>query len=158
MAKEIILDIPEGYKLDKEHSTLKCLKLIPIKSQFGDYNGSFTNEGYIINTDSKIVKYTGPNLLTTKNRFATEKHAKSALAMAQISQIMANDKRFGGVITDKEYKDINTCKYIITRFGNEIQFHRVHSEYHFLAFHTEEQRDLFFQENEKLVWDYLMVE
>lgn len=27
--------------------------------------------------------------------------------MAQISQIMANDKRFGGVVTDEEWADEN---------------------------------------------------
>ena len=39
--------------------------------------------------------------------------------MAQISQIMANDSRFGGVVTDEEWKNYGMGKYCINRFAGK---------------------------------------
>lgn len=89
--------------------------------------------------------------------FATEKQAKSALAMAQISQIMANDERFGGVVTDEEWNNDN-WKYVIWRKHNNVYYDVLIKSYTFLAFHTVQQRDLFFIENEDLVKQYLMID
>lgn len=90
-----------------------------------------------------------------KNVFLTEKHAKSALAMAQISQLMPY---YGGEITDEEWKDSDMKKYVITRDCNEIKSVVNYIKYEFLAFHTEEQRNVFLKNNEQLVKDYLMIE
>ena len=77
--------------------------------------------------------------------------------MAMISQIMANDvEHFGGVITDKEWKEFNR-KYIIHRCENNIEVGSVCTYYKFLAFHTEAQRDLFLEKYRDLVKDYLMI-
>ena len=98
------------------------------------------------------------NVPSNYNVFATEKQAKSALAMARISQIMANDERFGGSITDEEW-DNGTIKYCIMRHYNYIiTVGNSQIEYYFLAFHTPKQRDLFLKENEDLVRDYLMID
>lgn len=90
-----------------------------------------------------------------KNIFLTEKHAKSALAMAQISQLIPF---YGGEITDEEWKDSDMKKYVITRDGNEIRSVANYTRHEFLAFHTSEQRDEFLKNNEQLVKDYLMIE
>lgn len=50
--------------------------------------------------------------------FLPKKHAKSALAMAQISQLIPF---YGGEITDEEWKDSDMKKYVITRDCNEIK-------------------------------------
>ena len=93
-----------------------------------------------------------------KDVFATEKLAKSALAMAQISQIMANDKRFGGMITDEEWKDESLRKIVIDNTNKGLFLDAYYIRKYFLAFHTMEQRDLFLKENEQLVKDYLMID
>jgi hypothetical protein len=91
--------------------------------------------------------------------FATEKQAKSALAMARISQIMANDiKNFGGVITDEEWKQRAVRKYCIYRTNNNMRTIYAYSDYYFLAFHTEEQMNLFLKKYRDLVKDYLMID
>jgi hypothetical protein len=77
--------------------------------------------------------------------------------MARISQIIANDERFGGPITDAEWSNHTLRKYVIYRDGCTIDTSIIHSTYNFLAFHTKEQRDLFLKENEELVYDYLML-
>lgn len=79
--------------------------------------------------------------------------------MARISQIMANDKRFGGVITDKEWECAEKVKYTIVRKEkNRIAKDFNITNYNFLAFHTYDQRDLFIKENEDLLRAYFMIE
>lgn len=118
--------------------------------------------GYFINDASEIINITieeeNPNEGYNYNVFATEKQAKSALAMARISQIIANDSHFGGAITDEEWQDASITKYIICRWSNKVQTDFNYTSYHFLAFHTKEQRSLFLKENEDLVKDYLMID
>lgn len=98
--KELKINIPDGYEIDKENSTFDCIKFKPI-SQKWIYNPNKRIKGYEIEK-GKILEFTDISPLCMEGRdnckdiFATEKQAKSALAMAQISQIMANDVRFGG--------------------------------------------------------------
>jgi len=158
--KEVRIELPEGYVIDKENSTYECIKLKPInKSKFSDYDGTYRiEEGWGINSGRVLHYIPRKNDGFAKCVFATEKIAKSALAMAQISQIMANDERFGGIITDNEWKDGRIAKYCILKCYNQLNMDSIHCTYHFLAFHTEEQRDLFLKENEQLVRDYLMID
>lgn len=117
--------------------------------------------GYFIVQSLACVAKT-PNLKLNKkenfNVFATEKQAKSALAMARISQLMKHDVRYGGVITDEEWKDETIEKQYINREGDKIDCGITFSKYYFLAFHTAKQRNLFLAENERLVKDYLMID
>ena len=154
MEKEVKIVPPEGYMVDKENTTFECIKFKPIE-RWRDSNPDVN--GWYVGSRSPLVFET-LKWKNARNIFATEKQAKSALAMAQISQIMANDERFGGAVTDEEWKDSHSYKYIITRSKNSVWSTVAASTYYFLAFHTEEQRDLFLEENEDLVKDYLMIE
>ena len=140
----------EGYKWNAESLTLTKIQ----KRWRGDDDENAIVSGYFIDRDSRIVQYSGYDIPSDHNIFATEKQAKSALAMAQISQIMANDERFGGVITDEEW-NINK-KYIIIRRGNNLGIETRYC-YEYLAFHTNEQAELFLKENEDLIKDYYML-
>ena len=154
MEKEIKITPPEGYEIDRENSTFECIKFKPIVKRWRDtinYIG-----GYYINDCSKIVKTSCGNNPFNYNVFATEKQAKSALAMAQISQIMANDERFGGVVTDEEWK-MGILVHTIERYKDTYTIQSRVDYYPFLAFHTYEQRDLFLEEYEDLIKDYLMI-
>jgi len=116
-----------------------------------------TIKGYYIHgSTSSIEEYESykPNCFD-RNIFLTVKHAKSALAMAQISQLMPY---YGGEITDEEWRDFNITKMVIMRKGNAVAKEISFSMHEFLAFHTEEQRDEFLKNNEQLVKDYLMIE
>lgn len=156
--KEIKITPPEGYEIDKENSTFDCIKFKPVTKRWrnNEYN---TLNGFYIDTYSSIIPVIGRlNIDINHNVFATEKQVKSALAMAQISQIMANDERFGGVVTDEEWNNSHIAIYSIERFGNMYRGEMRNTLYTFLAFHTKEQRDLFLKENEDLVKDYLMID
>lgn len=119
-------------------------------------------EGWYIGACSNIFHDVfSLNSKCNRNVFATEKQVKSALAMARISQLMAHDERYGGVVTDEEWKEAqakNLNFYGIVKWNGKISDMVVTKMHLFLAFHTSEQRDLFLKENEGLIKDYLMIE
>lgn len=155
--KELKITPPEGYEIDKENSTFECIQFKPIVKRWKD-NKNAIIRGFYIDTFSYIYNNNGKNESHNHNLFATKKQAKSALAMAQISQIMANDERFGGIVTDEEWEDTDLDKYVILRNNlNTTCNGTACYNYSFLAFHTIKQRDLFLKENEDLVKDYLMI-
>lgn len=161
--KELNISIPEGHEIDSENSDLANGKIVfkPIEPKAWRKQ-RHTIAGYWITPESEL-KYepTSRHLDSDKecnrNMFATEKHAKAALAMAQISQIMANDERFGGPITIEEWNDNYTDKYVIEFYDGRIGTDSYSASYFFLAFHTPEQRDLFLEENRDLVEAYYML-
>ena len=136
----------------------KKLKLKKIKPKFWSDDVNIFN-GFYINSSAHISKiYGASNIRSNYNVFVTKKQAKSALAMARISQIMANDiENFGGVITDEEWLN-DEPKFVIDRYDNRINTTSImRNGYDFLAFHTAEQRDLFLEKYPQLVKDYLMI-
>ena len=158
---EIKITIPEGYVgIDEEKSNLAEGKIVFKKKEDARWKDTeHVISGYYINDYSCLKCITdAPDDEDNKNIFATEKQAKSALAMAQISQIMANDKRFGGVISPDEWKNHCVKKFTIELYDGRIDTDYYTSTYFFLAFHTAAQRDLFLKENEQLVKDYYMID
>ena len=141
----------KNYKWDTDTLTLS-----KIQKRWRD-NEYKTISGYYTHTDSRIIySEDHSNTKENYNLFATKKQAKSALAMAQISQIMANDERFGGVVTDDEWCD-NNWLYVIIKINNDLEISGSY-RYEYLAFHTEEQAKLFLEENEDLIKDYYMMD
>lgn len=122
----------------------------PTWEDLGNISGVFIGAGSEFFEDSCI-----PTSNNNRNVFLTEKHAKSALAMAQISQLIPY---YGGKITNDEWEDCSIRKYIIFRKMSCVGKCDTYSNYEFLAFRTAEQRDEFLKNNEQLVKDYLMIE
>lgn len=148
--KELLFNKLEeaGYKWNND-------ALILSKVEKWKDNQNVNVNGYFIDNDSKIINHSGWNIDINYNVFATKKQAKAALAMARISQIMANDNRFGGTITDEEWN--TDKKYIIIRRGNNLGIETRYC-YEYLAFHTNEQAELFLKENEDLIKMYYMID
>lgn len=140
----------EGYKWDTDTLTLS-----KIQKRWRD-NEYKTISGYYIHSDSRIT-YSKDHNNTKENYniFATEKQARASLAMARISQIISNDERFGGVVTDEEWTDKSW--YSIIRINNDLRTATSFC-YELLAFHTKKQADLFLEENRDLVKDYYMMD
>jgi len=164
--KEIKIQIPEGYEgIDEEKSNLEEGKIVFKKKADAAWkNGHNRMDGYFISSSAEAKPLPETYCAFSddpqdNNVFATEKQAKSALAMAQLSQIIKNDPRFGGPITDEEWHNDHIMKYLIDRERGQI----VPEDYQlcafrFLAFHTHEQRDLFLKENEDLIRQYFMLD
>ena len=161
--KELKIVVPKGYVIDKENSTFECIKFKPkgIKT-WNDLCEASQNSGEVMVSGYCICDYS--NIYATnrlmagddiRNVFLTEKGAKSSLAMSQISQLMPY---YGGAITDAEWSDSETTKYAITRYKGQSALKNTILWYHFLAFHTEEQRDDFLEHNYELVKDFLMID
>ncbi len=166
MDKDILqIEIPEGYELDKENSTSFNVKFKkkeeneePKVRTWEDLIGKYVPRGSAyIAKDCQIGEINrywafGSN---EKNLFIDSKHAKSALAMAQISQLMPY---YGGAITSEEWDNKDVSKYCLTRVGDNIILDDYTQMYYFLAFHTLKQAEDFLKYNKQLVYDYLMLD
>lgn len=163
MADKLLIEIPEGYSgIDMEKSdfdkgiiVFKKKQTIPWKDSDPEING------FYITTDNELLQQKSRIKWVERNHnvFATEEQAKSVQAMAELSQIIANDERFGGPITGVEWSYAHYTKYIINRIDNTVGYTRYNSNcYFFLAFHTEEQAKLFLEEYEDLIKQYYMLD
>ena len=163
--KELRVEVPQGYEIDKENSTFECIKFKPkgIKT-WNDLCAASLNSnevrvsGYRIWDDYSNIYVTNKLIASdySRNVFLTEKEAKSSLAMSQISQLMPY---YGGAISDEEWdREDVVMFYTIKRIGSKICKGRSITAYYYLAFHTEEQRNSFLENNEQLVKDYLMLD
>lgn len=155
--KEIKINIPEGYEIDKENSTFEHIKFKK-KGQVNTWRDIEHMKGYYIDPFSKIDKVEiNIRRIADKNTFISEKYAKSALALAQISQLMPY---YGGEITDEEWNNSSIKKYSITMYCTLICKSVAITNRNILTFHTEEQADRFlsFPENIQLVKDLYMID
>lgn len=94
--KELKIQVPEGYEIDKDHSTFECIKFKPIKKDityedvcntlFKNDNGYFDN-GYFIDQYGKINFY---NIKTNRfnvNNAPSGQQLKRLLALNQLLNI-----------------------------------------------------------------------
>lgn len=156
--KEIKIDIPEGYEIDKENSTFECIKFKKKSKEINTWKDIEYLSGYFINNQASIIETPEiPREGDDKNVFVSEKYAKSALALAQISQLMPY---YGGEITDEEWKDPSIPKYNILCGLGDIIGTVDYNVKHITSFHTREQRDKFMSipENIQLVKELYMVD
>lgn len=150
MEKEIKIQVPEGYEIDKEKSTFERIVFKKKEEKINSWKDLKEIEGVFITRSSCIIDYKGGNNAINKNVFLNEKYAKSALALAQISQLLP-------------YYDSNVdwnsfaTKYCILKIHNKIYIDMFQSQYHLLAFKSREEAERFLKHNEQLVKDYFMI-
>ena len=155
--KEVKIAIPEGYEIDTEKSTFTNIVFKKCSSWFERLKQKCHNAyvaGYMISGEFITKCFKDPLEICV---FANEKQAKRAKAYAIITQIIANDNRFGGAITDEEWGDQTTNKYAIRRWSGYLDVENLCYAYNPISFHTKEQRDLFLKENKQLLKDYFMI-
>ena len=89
--KEVKIQAPEGYKIDKENSTFECIKFKPIKEYitYEDICNSIFETGYYTNSYGKIVGSItyAANLRTGKNNATNTKQLERILALNQLLNI-----------------------------------------------------------------------
>ena len=156
---ELNISIPEGYEIDKEKSSFERIifkkKEKEIKKWIDLVGNVIPLGSCYIEDGGCVFPSSGKFNVCSVNIFIDERHAKSALAMSQISQLLPY---YGGAITEEEWEDDSFFKYNIERYKNTVYLDGHSTMYTFLAFHTEEQRDSFYENNKQLVNDYLMIE
>ena len=156
--KDLKIEIPSGYVVDEKNSNLLQgiikFKQVEIRTFYDLVESGRKINGYYVNAFSEVFYWDYRASGMCENVFIDKKHAKSALAMAQISQLIPY---YGGAITDKEWSS-SMCKYTIQRVCNEIGVVMEYSTYQCLAFRTNEQAKDFLKYNKRLVKDYLMID
>jgi hypothetical protein len=110
--------------------------------------------GWFVNSYAGIEKsslFTEDTYESDKNIFATQKQAESALAKAQLSQLM---KAYSENSIEIDWNNTSQKKYSIRRHKNELIIDFNYNYYNFLSFPTAELRDEFFKNFQDLIKTY----
>ena len=89
--KEVKIQAPEGYEIDKENSTFECIKFKPIKRYitYEDICNSILKKGYYTNSYGEIIGnyICAVNLRAGKNNATNKKQLERLLALNQLLNI-----------------------------------------------------------------------
>ena len=151
--QEIEFNIPEGYVIDNSKSTENKIVCKPIEPKYPkSWDEAFINNiirGYWLGNDGDIRIADRAAVASDKNVFKTEKQAKSSLAYAQITQLIALPCYNGDWIPDWDYPSQE--RYCITRMKYDIVKLDYSGYFSFLAFKSEKVRDEFFNGHMDLI-------
>ena len=127
--KELKIEVPEGYEIDKENSSFE--KIVFKKKKEINCWEDLTHVPGVYITENSLLSITEVGLIQpyNKNIFLNEKYAKSALALAQISQLLPYYD------TDVDWTASNE-KFCISCLENRIEVRTWERVYHVLAFNT----------------------
>ena len=140
--KELKIEVPEGYEVDKEKSTFNKIifkKIVLPKTweEFCELNPNKINEYYISNCSS-IISYECPNsfrrLDNDENLLYTKEDAEAHLALIQLHRL--RDIYRQGWVPD--WRNCNTEKYCIVFYANNLDIYEHKQKSHFLAFQSKE--------------------
>lgn len=126
-------------------------ELNPIRNEWESKFIGKEIDGVYIASDSYIYKMGCICNYSEKGTFRTKKQAKSALAYAQLTQLMALPEYNGDWVPD--WSD-NEYKFIIRRYVNKLDIDDYSSTHHHIAFKSEEIRDKFLENNYALLKEY----
>ena len=149
--KELKIEVPEGYEIDKENSSFEKIVFKEKKHEVNCWEDLKHVTGWYI-TDNSCLVPAPVGLVKPHNHniFLNEKYAKSALALAQISQLLP----YYDTNVDWESDD---NKYCIERVANGIELGAWLHRYCVLAFNTKSEAERFLKHNEQLVKDFYMI-
>ena len=88
--KELKIQVPEGYEIDKENSTFECIKFKQIKgATYEDICSNLFKSGYYINNSGEIIRVSDFNegAKKDKNNATNKKQLKRILALNQLLNI-----------------------------------------------------------------------
>lgn len=153
--KEIRVEVPDGGEVDEENSTFEKIVFKQIRA-VKSWADMTKTDGFFITNDARIipiqVSVSDFDKEQERNVFLNEKYAKSALALAQISQLLPYYD------TNVDWDDSDKPKWCIVCRGNEADITDFYELRHLLAFNTEAEAECFLKHNEQLVKDYLMID
>ena len=154
--KSIKIEIPDGYEIDNEKSTFTNIVFKPIEVKCPkSWDDAFVGNpiyGYWIGRQCYIEVADTFAKSVDKNVFKTEKQAKSALAYAQITQLMALPCYNCDWIPDWENQ--NEEKYFPYIANNIILSGIVYAEFQHVAFKSYDVYKAFIENHEDLLRQY----
>nr|DAN48264.1 MAG TPA: hypothetical protein [Caudoviricetes sp.] len=147
--KELKIQVPEGYKIDKKNSTFEKIVFKKVENELPkSWEDLYEVGGWFVDFHSKVV--TSGSMRTAdsvKNRFPTKEEAEACLALAQLCQL--RDRYNDGWKPD--WEDDGQSKWCIEFFKGKIEkeFHYVTKRV--LCFKTRELRDKFLENFRDLI-------
>lgn len=148
--KEMKIQVPEGYEIDKEKSTFEKIVFKKVNDLPKSWEELEFIDGFFVSSLSDIAKI-GNNTTNdenNKNVFPTKEEAEACLALAQLCQL--RDRYNSGWKPD--WKNEKELKYVIEIFWGNIVKREYDCRYKVLAFKTEELRDEFLKNFRELIW------
>lgn len=88
--KEIKINIPEGYEIDKENSTFECVKFKPIKKEFTYKDVAerlFNSAAFYTNSHGEVLRLSGEYKKNEKNNATSKKQLERLFALNQLLNI-----------------------------------------------------------------------
>ena len=143
--KEIKIEVPQGYEIDKEKSTFEKIVFKEVEFEHFEFDGAY------IKLDSTIIslKIKSSELNEyDKNIWISTDHAKASLAMSQLSVLMASPTYNGNWMADWENREM---KYYIRFYENKIITNWSFDSSNFLSFKTADARDRFLNNHRDLI-------
>lgn len=155
--KCISIEVPDGYEIDNDKSTFTNIVFKPIEVKCPkSWDDAFVYKpicGYWIDNNSDVKTLDDREAFyNDKNVFKTEKQAKSALAYAQITQLMALPCYNGDWTPD--WGNGLYDKYALIRWGNEIELILRADTFAPISFKTKEAQKSFLENHEDLLRQY----
>ena len=143
--KVIEFEIPEGYIIDNSKSTGTKIVCKPIEPKYPkSWNEAFVGNnisGYWIGSSGEIRVANRTALRDDKNTFKYQEQADSALAYAQLTQLMALPCFNGD--WKPNWNDANDTKYSIAFYDSKLYINVSYTYQHFLTFKSKEKAQIF---------------
>lgn len=149
MEKEIKINVPNGYEIDKENSTFECIKFKPIKKElpktweeYCETNPRRKGESWL--SDSSLIESLDfsagecRDCVNDKNLLPNKEYAKAILALCQLIQL--RDCYNDGWVPDWTSTAFKYCIYV---YENNIITGVCNTSSRVLTFKTQELRDEF---------------
>lgn len=151
-AKEMKIQVPEGYEIDREKSTFESIvfKKVEEKDLPKRWEDLKIIDGFFVTNLGYIEKVSDNCIVSDHNRntFPTKEEAEACLALAQLCQLR---DRYNGV-WKPDWKNEKELKYVIEIFWDNIVKREYECRYKVLAFRTEKLRDEFLKNFRELIW------
>ena len=146
--KELKIEVPQGYEIDKEKSTFEKIVFKRIERELPKrWEDLMGVSGCYVDSNSKVDVFKGCFAKEeTKNVFPTRAEAEACLALAQLCQL--RDIYNAGWKPD--YKD-NNVKYLLYYWGDTITKSHTTGASNLLVFKTVELRDKFLENYKDLI-------
>lgn len=119
--KELKIEIPKGYEIDKDHSTFECIKFKPIKKDitYEDVCNTLfkNNTGYFMDQYGKVNFYNIGTNRSNANNAPNGRQLKKLLALNQLLNIAEYYNRNTAKLNIRYrigYDSINYCYKVVT--------------------------------------------
>ena len=148
--KELKIEVPAGYEIDKEHSTFEKIIFKKAEKELPEtWEDLKTINGFFVSNLSNIEKTIDNSITAIQNRniFPTKEEAEACLALAQLCQL--RDRYNDGWKPD--WEDGEEQKHVIIIHTGRIHVETFFSIQHLLAFKTEELRYKFLENFRDLI-------